>query len=118
MEYDWECEKCGKRYPSKKECDAHEENCKPKKTRKGKIDISQKEQVASILAVIGTISYFFIISFFGLIGIVMIIFYLYYIYRIFFRKEPPKHKDWPWAIILLFIVQVIFTLINYSFFYA
>lgn len=34
VEYEWECEHCGKAFDTKKECDKHEESCSSKKPHK------------------------------------------------------------------------------------
>lgn len=72
-------------------------------------ELTSKEKAAQAITIIGMI----LVLFFPPSPIFLLFycaFYLYYLYKSI--KREPCHKDWPYAIFLLFGVQTIFIVIS------
>ncbi len=80
------------------------------------------EKMAGVLAAIGI---FFFILIYALIWLegqigfptivewIFFIVYAYYFYKIFIENKTPKHKDWPYLMIILFVIEAVLLTIGF-----
>jgi len=67
-------------------------------------ELTSKEKAAQAVAIIGTVLVFLFRPS-PIFLLFLCAFYLYYLYKSI--KREPCHKDWPYAIFLLFGIQII-----------